>query len=73
MSRTRSQCEQIWDALCRGESLTVAEALTRYGCYALSQRIGELKEKHPQIESEWVDTAGGARVKRYFLRQLELA
>jgi hypothetical protein len=47
--------------------LTVAEALSQYGVYALSQRVGELKKAGWPIESEWYATAGGAKVKRYFV------
>ena len=61
-----TQCEAILEALRRGERLTVGDALTRYGCYALSQRIGELRDRHPEIESEWVETATGKRIKRYY-------
>lgn len=68
-----TQNETLLAALRRGESLTVAEALSRYGVYALSQRVGELKATHPEIETEMVRTASGKRVARYFIRgQLEL-
>ena len=48
-----------------GGTLTVAEALTRFGVYALSQRVGEMKRKH-NIQSEWVKQ-NGKRFKRYYL------
>lgn len=38
-----TQLGTILRALQRGERLTVAQALTEYGCYALSQRIGDLR------------------------------
>mgnify|MGYP001579527364 FL=1 len=49
----------------RGEVLTVAEALSKYGVYALSQRVGELKKAGWPIVAEWYRTPGGARVARY--------
>lgn len=67
-----TQNETLLAAFRRGESLTVADALTRYGCYALSQRVGELNEHGAGIESDWVTTATGKRIKRYYLRQMEL-
>jgi hypothetical protein len=68
-----NQHDTLLAALRRGECLTVAVALSQYGCYALSQRIGELKRTHPEIETEMVRTATGKRIARYFIRQLELA
>ena len=48
-----------------GGTLTVAEALTKFGVYALSQRVGEMKKKH-DIRSAW-EKSGRARFKRYYL------
>ena len=62
-----TQCGELLRAFQRGERLTVAEALSQYGVYALSQRVGELKKAGWPIESEWYATAGGAKVKRYFV------
>ena len=53
----------------RGELLTVAEALTKYGIYALSQRVGELKRMGWPISSEPFETASGARVARYRMQR----
>ena len=52
----------------RGETLTVAESLSRYGVYALSQRVGELKRMGWQIDAERYKTPGGAIVCRYSMR-----
>ena len=61
-------------ALKRGEQLTVAEALTRYGVYALSQRMGELKRQGQPIGSTMITVPSGKRVACYFWAgQLELA
>lgn len=66
--RMKSQCETLLAAFRRGESLTVAEALSRYGVYALSQRCGELRKAGYPVESETV-RVGRAKVSRYFLRE----
>lgn len=62
-----TQHHALLTAMQRGERLTVAVALTRYGCYALSQRVGELKRQGWPIQSRRVDTAGGANVAEYWL------
>jgi hypothetical protein len=54
-------------AMQRGERLTVALALSKYTCYALSQRVGELKRLGWPIRSRMVETAGGARVAEYWM------
>ena len=63
----KSQSEVILEHLSAGGTLTVAEALSRFGCYALSQRIGELKRDGVPVESEMVRLANGKRVARYRL------
>ena len=52
-----------------GGSLTVGEALQMFGCYALSQRCGELKRAGWPIVSEPFKTPGGAVVARYYMAQ----
>lgn len=61
----QTQAGKLLRAFQRGEALTVAEALSRYGCYALSQRVGELKRAGWPITAERYRTAGGAVVARY--------
>lgn len=48
-----------------GGSLTVLEAIDRFGCYALSQRCGELIRSGWPIVKAWEETSSGARIKRY--------
>ena len=62
-----TQHEQILKHLETGKSLSVAEALTKYGIYALSQRVGELRKTHPNIESEMVER-NGKRFAKYYLK-----
>lgn len=63
------QKEQILEHLKKGGSLTVAEALSQYGIYALSQRVGELKREGYQILAESVALPNGKHVARYSLAQ----
>ena len=67
MGMTMNQLQILADAFDRGERLTVAEALSRYGIYALSQRCGELDRKwgYP-IESRTIETPTGKHVSEYF-------
>ena len=60
-----TQCGTLLRAFQRGETLTVAEALSRYGVYALSQRVGELKGFGWPIVSERVQVGPKTWVARY--------
>lgn len=60
-----TQAYEILMALKRGERLTVAVALSRYGIYALSQRCGELKRQGWPIRSETISLPSGKRVAEY--------
>ena len=64
----RTQNGMLIRAFQRGEALTVAESLSRYGVYALSQRCGELKRMGWPICAERYKTPGGAVVCRYSMR-----
>ena len=52
-------------ALQRGEKLTVALALTKYGVYALSQRMGELKRMGWPVQSRTITTPFDRRIAEY--------
>lgn len=63
-----SSQKQLWTligALGRGERLTVALALSEYGCYALSQRMGELRALGWPIRSSTIALPSGKRVSEY--------
>lgn len=60
-----TQCEELLAAFRRGEKLSVRDALLKYGVYALSQRVGELKREH-DIRSEMVKV-GKKHVARYWM------
>lgn len=61
-----NQVEILADAFDRGEYLTVAVALSRYGIYALSQRCGELWRQGYPVESRTVHLPNGKRVSEYY-------
>lgn len=62
-----TQLQMLADAFDRGERLTVAVALEKYGIYALSQRCGQLYRewKYP-VDSRMIETPSGKHVKEYF-------
>ena len=63
-----TQNEQILNHLERGGSLTVLEALQKFGCYALSQRGAELKREGYPVKSEMVKLPNGKVIARYSLQ-----
>jgi hypothetical protein len=65
----KSQSEMILDYLKSGARLTVLEALQRFNCYALSQRIGEMKRSGYPIESRMIEVESGKHVAEYWMKQ----
>ena len=60
-----TQLGMLLRALQRGERLTVAVALTEYGCYALSQRMGDLKRMGWPVLTSTITTNSGKRIAEY--------
>jgi hypothetical protein len=60
-----TQLGTLLRALQRGQRLTVAQALTEYGCYALSQRMGDLKRMGWPVLTSTITTNSGKRVAEY--------
>lgn len=72
-NQTTNQKTQILAYLMTGKSLTVLEALLELGCYALSQRIGEMRRAGVPIQSQFIKTATGKRIKEYWLSREYIA
>lgn len=64
-----NQKEKIINYLMTRGPLTVLEAMQYLKCYALSQRIGELKSEGFPIEREMIQVDSGKRIARYFLQK----
>lgn len=64
-----TQKEEILTCLILGEKLTVLSAIKKFGCYALSQRIGELKRDGygSRIQSAMITLKNKKRVKQYWM------
>lgn len=62
-----NQCDEILMYLRDGRTLTVLEAIQRFGVYALSQRVTDLKAQGHNIVSEMTTLPNGKRIARYRL------
>jgi hypothetical protein len=65
-----SQCDRLLAHLARRRTINPNQALSLYGVRALSQRMGELKRRGHQIQSELITVRGRfgkARVAEYWL------
>jgi hypothetical protein len=62
-----SQKDQILNYLRQGKTLTVLKAIKKFQCYALSQRVGELKRDGHPIQSKIIEVDSGKRVAQYSL------
>jgi len=60
-----TQVEMLKNWFDAGQSLTVLEALQRFGCYALSQRVGELRREGYPVDKIMVELGNGKRIARY--------
>lgn len=49
---TRSQCEKILNYMQSGRSITPIEALNLFGCFRLSARIADLRERGYSIRTQ---------------------
>ena len=66
-----SQCTQILRYLAQGYTITPLEALEKFQCFALSQRITELKKQRWPIVTEMIRLKSGKRVACYRLQIAE--
>lgn len=66
-----SQCYELLMAMREGVRLTVKLAIQKYGVYALSQRVGELKRKYGwPIRSQIIELGPRTHVAEYWLEQI---
>ena len=61
------QQTMIKNYLLTGAPLTGLEAIDRFGVYALSQRVGELKRMGNEIRTERIELESGKRVAQYWM------
>jgi len=64
---SESQCAMIKDWLESGKAIDGMIALNLFGCFRLTSRIHDLKERGMKITDRWKTTESGKRVKEYLL------
>ena len=69
MIELESQNKAIHLFLKSGKTITGMVALEEFGCWSLSRRICDLKDKGVKIESQWVKLANGKRIKEYWMER----
>lgn len=62
-----NHCNMILAHLKSGKAINPLEALDSYGCFRLGARIFDLRERGVEIDSQFITTATGKRVKEYWL------
>ena len=62
-----SQNKLIKNYLENGNSITGLDALNKFGCMCLPRRICDIKETGFPVESQWIKTPSGKRIKEYWM------
>lgn len=67
---TATHKRQLLAHLMTGATITPLEALQRFNCLSCSQRLGDLRRDNGiPIQSRFITTATGKRVKQYWLEK----
>jgi hypothetical protein len=69
VSHPNSQCSKILAHLQEGKTLTGMDALTLFGCWALAQRVKELRDDGHPIKTTMIKTPSGKHIAEYSLEQ----
>ena len=64
---SQSQASKILDHMLRGHAITGLEALELYGCFRLPARIADIVKSGFPVQSKYVTTPNGKRVKSYWI------
>lgn len=67
MEHTDSQCDQILKHLQQGHELTQLDALNKFQCFSLTQRVHDLKNRGHNITTEMIKLPSGKRIAKYKL------
>lgn len=67
MDQIETQTKAIKAWLEAGNSITGMVALDKFGCWSLPRRICDLKETGFQIDSQFIKTDSGKRIKEYWM------
>ena len=64
---SQSQASKILDYMLRGHRITGLEALDLFNCFRLPARIADIRKRGFGIQSGFVTTPTGKRVKAYWI------
>ena len=64
---SQSQESKILDYMLRGNRITGMEALNLCGCWRLPARIADIVKRGFPVQSEYITTDTGKRVKSYWI------
>ena len=64
---SQSQASKILDHMLRGNRITGIDALRLFGCFRLPARIADIVKRGFPVQSEFVVTTTGKRVKAYWI------
>jgi hypothetical protein len=67
--KSPTHCQLILEYLQAGHTLTGLEALDKFRCWALSQRITDLKKQGHRVTTTMITLPSGKRVAKYKLEQ----
>lgn len=64
---SRSQESKILDYMLRGHRITGMDALILFECFRLPARIADIQKRGFPVQSEFITTPTGKRVKSYWI------
>lgn len=71
IATSESQNNKIFDYMKDGNRITALDALKLFGCFRLSARIRDLRDRYPEMEirTEMVTLANKKRVAQYYINK----
>lgn len=70
--QARTQVEHILQHLQSGKPITALEALNLYGCFRLTSRIWDIKQRGVNVYKRYIKTSSGKSVAQYALTPFEV-
>jgi hypothetical protein len=64
---SQSQESKILDYMLRGNRITGMDALQMFACFRLPARIADIEKRGFKIQSQFITTPTGKRVKQYWI------
>ena len=67
LETSQSQESKILDHMLRGHRITGIDALVNFNCFRLPARIADIRKRGFTVQSEFITTNTGKRVKAYWI------